>query len=367
MLNPLFIKKKTLLLTLAVTSLLSTTGCSNFSKAFGYTDSVAQDDNYRVTQDALITPLELPPGFQNPNRNMDNQNRQLIGQLNDKLKTDIPSFKVDGLSVNSNLSERWLHIHQANANDIWTRLEKFLNNQGFSLEESRKDIGLMRTQYVARKDIVPKNEMGFLTRVLNSWRAETAQGALDRLTLRLQSDAQGGVDIFFRHSMMIETGDSSGVTTWRSRPYHPEFEAEMMYQALVYLGSSKEFAHKQIETSVKTLENSLDGEFHGLNLLAGKEEAWQHLLSLADRANFTIINADKANGQMTIKLPKNTTQEQSFFTRLFASGEKQLPETLGLRFKTEQGRTEIIPNTLDDQSLTQDQRKQIFQLLGLLP
>jgi outer membrane protein assembly factor BamC len=359
--------RRTLILSIAITGLLTTSGCSNFSKAFGYKDSVAQDDNYRVTQDALVNPLELPPGFQNPSRNMDASNRLLIGQLNDKLKTDIPSFKVAGMRVDSNLSERWLHIDKADANDVWERLQKFLNTQGFAIEEARKDIGLIKTQFLARKEIVPKTEMGFLTRVLNSWRAEMAQGALDRLTLRLQSDAQGGLDVFFRHNMIVEIGDG-GAGNWRSRPYHPEFEAETLYQALVFLGASKDAAQLQLASAVKTMESSLNGEFYGLTFSAGLEETWQHLLSRADRANFSILQADKANGVMQIKLPNSTQTEKGFFARLFSGEPPRLPETIKLSVKTEQGKTDvIIPSGTEEATLTAAQRKEIFQHLGLLP
>lgn len=358
---------RTTLLSLAIASLLATSGCSNFNKAFGYSDSIAQSDNYRVTQDALINPLELPPGFQNPSRNMDANNRVLMGQLNDKLKTDIPSFKVAGMRVDSNLSERWLHIDQADANDIWERLQKFLTTQGFSIEEARKDIGLIKTQFLARKEIVPKTEMSFLTRVLNSWRAETAEGALDRLTLRVQTNSQGGLDIFFRHNMLLETGDG-GAGSWRSRPYHPEFEAEMLYQALVFLGATKESAQLQMATAVKTMESSLNGEFYGLTFSAGMTETWQHLLSRADRANFSILQADQANGVMKVKLPTTTKEtEKGFFSRLFSRDEQALPDSITLKLKSDQGRTDVIPTDIEDQSLTAEQRKQIFQKLGLLP
>ena len=354
------------LLALLIAATLGTTGCSNFSKAFGYGDSVAQTDNYRVTQDALINPLELPPGFQNPSRNMDATNRQLMGQINDKLKNDIPSLRVAGMGVQSNLSERWLHIEKADANDIWDRLQKFLITQGFGIEEARKDIGLIKTQFLARKDVVPKAEMGFLTRVLNAWRAETAQGALDRLTLRVNTDGKGGLDVFFRHNMLIEA-DTTGVGNWRSRPYHPEFEAEMLYQALIYLGANKDQAQTQVASSVKTLESSINGEFYGLTLEAGMEESWQHILSRADRANFSIQTQDRVNGVMTIKMPQQAKAEKGFFANLFSGDDKTLPSSITLKLTpAASGKTDVVPTAIDEQALTAEQRKQLFQQLGLL-
>ncbi|MCL5796318.1 MAG: outer membrane protein assembly factor BamC [Gammaproteobacteria bacterium] len=266
-------------------SVLSLSGCSSLSKSFGAGDTITHQDNYRVTQDALISPLELPPGFQNPNRNMDLSNRQLMGQLNDKImRKDIPSYQVDGLSIRSNLSERWLHVDNVNSDDLWERLQRFLVAQGFTVEESRKDVGLIRTAYVARKEIVPKSEMSFLTRVLNSWREETAKGAMDRLTLRVETDAQGGANVYLRHAMILADFDGD-INNWRLRPYHPVFEAEMLYQSMVFLGASMNNAVAQVAATEKRLELSLDGEFAGLSLKAGIEESWQFILSLADRSH----------------------------------------------------------------------------------
>lgn len=357
--------KKVSLVGMVLLGVVTTSGCSSLSKSFGYDDSVSKEDNYRVTQDALISPLELPPGFQNPNRNMDITNRQLMGSLNDKvLKQDIPSFQVSGMRVQSNLSERWLHIDKADANDVWERLQRFVAAQGFSVEEARKDVGIMRTNFLARKEIVPKAELSMLTRVLNSWRAETAQGALDRLTLRVQTDNRGGLDVFVRHSMVVETGEG-GAGSWRSRPYHPEFEAEMIYQALVFLGSSKDKAVQQVAATEKRLESSLNGEFYGLTLKAGMEESWQHVLSLSDRAGFAIVSSDKANGVMNIKLPSAETAEKGFFSRLFSSDEKVVDQVT-LKFKTQDGQTDVVPTAIDQQPLTAAQRKHIFQRMGVL-
>lgn len=353
--------------TLAVTlmAVLAASGCSNLKKAFGVGDSVAQEDNYRVTQDAMLSPLELPPGFQNPNRNMDASNRVLMGQLNDKIaRQDVPSFRVDGLSVQANMSERWLHVDKADAGDLWERMQRFLTSQGFAIEEARRDIGVIRTAYLPRKEIVPKSEMGFLSRILNAWRDETAKGALDRLTVRLASDGKGGMDIFLRHSMLIENADGD-MTYWRSRPYHPVFESEMLYQALVFLGTSKAQAQSQVAVTEKRLEMSVNGEFQGVTLAAGMEESWQHLLALADRAGFAVVSTDKATHRMTLRLPAASQSERGFFARLFSSSSNDLPEQVVLKFTTKDKVTEIVPSTLDERALSGEQKKRIFQQLGV--
>ncbi|MBD3767041.1 MAG: outer membrane protein assembly factor BamC [Gammaproteobacteria bacterium] len=349
-------------------SVLSLSGCSSLSKSFGSGDAITNKDNYRVTQDALISPLELPPGFQNPNRSMDLSNRQLMGQLNDKImRKDIPTYQVDGLSIRSNLSERWLHVDKVNPDDLWERLQRFLVAQGFTVEESRKDVGLIRTAYVARKEVVPKSEMSFLTRILNSWREETAKGAMDRLTLRVETDKQGGANVYLRHSMIFSDFDGD-INNWRLRPYQPLFEAEMLYQSMVFLGASMNNAVAQVAATEKRLEMSLDGEFAGLSLKAGMEESWQFILSLADRSGFTVLNTDKANGVMTLKLKSDATQEEKgFFSRLFSS-EPEAVNQVSLKFKANSSlkTTDVIVESADNRVLTANERRSIFQRMGAI-
>ncbi len=352
-------------LSLAILSLLAGSGCSSLSKSFGSSDSITQEDNYRVTQDALISPLELPPGFQNPNRNMDANNRQLMGSLNDKTTNkEIPSYRAEGLSIRNNLSERWLHIDKANTDDMWERLQRFLTSQGFAIEESRKDVGMIRTAFLSRREIVPKTEMSFLTRALNSWREETAKGAMDRLTLRVQTDKSGSMDVFVRHSMIIEDADGD-VRYWRSRPYHPEFEAETLYQSMVFLGTTKAAAITQVAASIKTMESSLDNEFAGLTLQASMEESWQYVLSLSDRAGFTVVSTDRANGVMNIKMPLIVQEEKGFFNRLFSS-DKSAGNDVVLKFNSKDKVTDVMASGANGQSLTIEQKKLVFQRMGIL-
>jgi outer membrane protein assembly factor BamC len=283
------------------------------------------------------------------------------------MRKDIPTYQVDGLSIASNLSERWLHVDKVNSDDLWERLQRFLVAQGFSVEESRKDVGLIRTAYVARKEVVPKSEMSFLTRILNSWREETAKGAMDRLTLRVETDKQGGANVYLRHSMILADFDGD-INNWRSRPYHPVFEAEMLYQSMVFLGASMNNAVAQVAATEKRLEMSLDGEFAGLSLKAGMEESWQFILSLADRSGFTVVNTDKANGVMTLKLKSDATQaEKGFFSRLFTSDADEISQ-VALKFKANSTlkTTDVTVETLDNRALSAQERKSIFQRMGAI-
>jgi uncharacterized lipoprotein len=139
----------------------------------------------------------------------------------------------------------------------------------------------------------------------------------------------------------------------------------MLYQALVFLGSSKDSAVKQVAATEKRLETSLNGEFYGLTLKAGMEESWQYMLSLADRAGFTVVSQDRPNGVMVVKLAAKTAEETGFFARLFGSS-NDMVEQVSLKFKANDAQTDVVPTAIDQQALTSEQRKQIFQRMGVL-
>ncbi|HQR82144.1 MAG TPA: hypothetical protein PK283_04460 [Thiotrichales bacterium] len=124
----------------------------------------------------------------------------------------------------------------------------------------------------------------------------------------------------------------------------------------------------QVSATEKRLEMSLDGEFAGLSLKAGMEESWQFILSLADRSGFTVLNTDKANGVMTLKLKSDAVQEEKgFFSRLFSS-ETEAVNQVSLKFKANSSlkTTDVTVESVDNRVLTAKERKSIFQRMGAI-
>ncbi|MCL5796319.1 MAG: outer membrane protein assembly factor BamC, partial [Gammaproteobacteria bacterium] len=103
-------------------------------------------------------------------------------------------------------------------------------------------------------------------------------------------------------------------------------------------------------------------------LKAGIEESWQFILSLADRAGFTILNTDKANGLMTLKLKSDLSKEEKgFFSRLFNS-EAEAVNQVNLRFKANSSlkTTDVTVESAENRTLTAKERKSIFQRMGAI-
>jgi hypothetical protein len=68
---------------------------------------------------------------------------------------------------------------------------------------------------------------------------------------------------------------------------------------------------------------------------------------------------------MNIKMPQTTQGEKSFFSRLFASDKADVSDVV-LKFKAKDKATDVIVSTANDQVLNAEQKKSVFQKMGIL-
>ncbi len=360
------------------TSLLamSLSGCSTIKGMFG------SEGNYRDSEGKVVQNLEMPPNLFNPGRAKSNLSLALAQAEQDTLAEQdsydhIPNFKAEGVSIQSDLSERWLEIESTNSEEVWAGLKRFFESVGFVVAEERKDIGVMKTEYQQRSELVPLNDIGPLTKLLNSWRPELAQGVYDKYITRVETDVTGQkTRVYFSHHMLYspdanearELGDR-----WRIKPYSPVMEAEALYQAMVFFGSSSEKALAQLKISEKMVE-IIDGEeFQGLSLRADLEKSWNYVQAMVYRANWQIDKVRLAERQMWVQVPESAKKEDSFFSSLAfwkSAGKADLPDVIELQLttsETDPTQTILKANSAEDNKpLNAEQRRYVFESLGLL-
>ena len=335
----------------------SLAGCSSLANWYN------GDDDYRKKEAQLAKELEMPPNFIQPQ----SVNPLLTQQVADLSEVEqIPSYQVDGLRVQSNLSERWLEISDQSSKDVWRMLMQFLATEGFSIKEQRLDIGLIETDFLPRKQVAPVElEEGTLSRLFNSWRPELASGIYDRFTLKVEQTDGQTVKVFIRHHMM--QADSSGETgtSWKVRPYDPMIESIALYKTMIFMGATQQGAIEQIE-SAKLYQEIYEGEeFSSVLLAAGRDQAWQYIQSLIYRANWTVESQSPALYQVWVKA--KSAEPKGFFARLFASGEQQLVRIALQPYEKDTAQTEVSLSPVEGQPpLTAEQKQQLFRELGLL-
>jgi outer membrane protein assembly factor BamC len=263
----------------------------------------------------------MPPNLFNPGKAKSNLSLALAQAEQDVLAQQdsydhIPNFKADGLSIQSNLSERWLEIDSMNSEEVWSGLKRFLESAGFTVDDERKDIGVMKTKYLQRSELVPLDDVGPLTKMLNSWRPELAQGVYDKFVARVETDLNANnTRVYFSHHMLYspeanETRDLGD--RWRIKPYSPEMEAQALYQAMVFFGSSSEKALAQLKVTEKMVEIVDGEEFRGLSLRADLEKSWSYVQAMVYRANWQMDKVRIAEHKMWIKVPDSAKKKIHF-------------------------------------------------------
>ncbi|WP_052501356.1 outer membrane protein assembly factor BamC [Thiomicrospira microaerophila] len=339
---------------------VSLVGCSGLSKW------VNGDDDYRLSQSELAKQLETPPNFvlrraADPLLSLD------VATHSAKKIDSLPAIEVDGISLGSNLHQRWLVLEELSADQAWHAVERFLVAQGFKIDQQRPELGLITTQYLARSEVAPtEQELGRISRLLNSWRPELAKGVYDRLSVQLVSE-QDQVLVYFYHHMML-ADSSSDTTRWTLRPYEPMMENLMLYRALLFFGMQQNTALSQIE-STAYYQEVVEGEaFMGLMLNAPISQAWDYLQAMQYRADWQVESSNVRQHELWVKTPKIAAQNQGFFARLF--GRSSQPDLVKLSLSTVEAETSQTRLTLTVQSgetsLKAEQRRQILEALGLL-
>ncbi len=366
---------KTVVLATSVAA-VSLSGCSTVKGLFG------TEGSYREDEGKLVKKLEMPPNLFNPAKAQTEMALALQKAEQDALAEEgkhdhIPNFKADGLSIVSNLSERWIEVESQNSEQVWTSLKRFFVSRGFGVEIERKDIGVMKTDFLARTELAVLDDVGPITRFLNSWRSTQADGIYDRFTARVETDAtKGVVKVYLNHSEMWspDANEAREIDRqWRLRPYTPVMEAQALYETMVFFGSSSEKALAQLKVTEQQIEVIEGTELHGLAFRTSMEQSWTYLQAMIYRAAWTIDNVKASDNEIWTRVPESVRKEDGLLDSLAFwrdSGKKALPEVVKLKLTPSEADKEKIILTVSAPEgvapLNEGQRKYIFKSLGLL-
>ncbi|BCN93630.1 hypothetical protein THMIRHAM_14150 [Thiomicrorhabdus immobilis] len=366
---------KTFVLTTSLAT-LSLSGCSTISNMFG------SDGSYRDSEGKLVKTLEMPPNLFNPAKPQTEMSLALKKAEQDALAEQdtydyIPNFKAKGLAIKNNLSERWMEIESTNSEQVWSSLKRFFISTGFAIAEERKDIGVMKTDYQARTELVPLDDVGPITKLLNSWRPELADGVYDKYTARVETDpASGVVRVYINHSELYspDANEAREINRqWRIKPYNPVMEAQALYQAMVFFGSSSEKALAQLKVTEQMVEVVEGEELEGLAFRASMDKSWSYLQAMIYRASWSIDKVKASHNELWVQVPKSVKEDDSFLSSLAFwrdSGKKALPDLLKLKLTQSEKETEKVILTVSapegSSPLNEKQRRYVFESLGLL-
>ncbi len=369
------LSKKIVFVSATVTT-FGLSGCSVFQNSEN-----TYQNNYRDTETEIVQTLEMPPNLFNPGK-AKSQIAETLAQLEQDKKSEqdskdtIPTFQAEGLAIKSNLSERWLEIETVNSEQVWQNVTRFLHNLGFSIAEERKDIGVLKTEYLKRTELVPLDDVGLITKLLNSWRPELAEGIFDKFVVRVETDENASVTrIYFSHHMLYSpevNEELSGTERWKIKPYRPEMEAQALYQAMVFFGSSSDKALAQLKVTEQMVELVEGEEFSHLVLRTSLDKGWSYLQAMIYRADWKVVQSDPAHYSLWVEVPESVKQEKSFLSTLAfwkESEQQDLPDIVQLQLKSSDDDSNIMLTVRSPEGVTPldgAQRRYIFENLGLL-
>lgn len=367
------------------------TGCSSTPSSQKNADSVLDydaDTSYRDTEKSLSKDLAVPPNLFKPSKKQDEFDVAIsnAGTLEEKYRY-IPTYRADHLAVKSNLSERWLEIKGMSSEKVWEGVQSFLVSLGMPIQEARKDTGFIRTEFVPRKELVPLDDQGPLTKLLNSWRPELADGIYDRLIAQVEYDADKDVTRLYFHHYMVsdpsvaDSEDSAVVVDsgWKVKPYNPLIEAEALYQSMIFFGASQGESLKAIQITENEINADQEDLNNGLKVNASPAETWSYLKAMLYRSGWFYEHIKPATKEVWVIVPDSARKENSFgsklaFWRSDDDAEKYIPKRVKFTIETlneqtpdrSSGSLLRVETAESSEPLTSEKCRYIFESLGLL-
>lgn len=355
------------LLILLVSALLG--GCSWFG---------ATDKKGRYGQDALGRDLEIPPDLTAPEYDQAYEVPGREGTVTATatamaesgaqgaaLSTVVPNYQ--NLVVHHDGVRRWLELNITPEN-LWPKLQGFWVAQDMVLQLNKPQLGVMETEWMEELNAPKKS---FLSRIFGT--AFNTQSGKDRLNLfriRIERLEEGTTGVYLTHRALEKYLVNDEELHWKSIPYDPELEAQMLRRLIVYLGRGEDEARQllaQPETqAVKTTLTEVDGR-KVLEVEDGYNRTWRRVGIALDHIGMLIEDRNRAQGIYYVTYTGKERQDKpGFFERVFGVGEGPVP--LNRKFQIHvsdegNGRVEISAQNEDGEPLKPEAAEQIVTSL----
>ena len=238
--------------------------------------------------------------------------------------------EIDNARIERSGDQRWLVV-EMKPEEIWSRLRDFWIGQGFVLRTEEPDIGLMETEWAARRTPLPA---GVIKRALLQI-DEAFYGVTfrDRYRTRIERGVETDTtDVYISHrgARQEVVGDETptaqreglGERVWQPLPSDPGLEVEMLSRLMVFLGLDRDRADAIVAASAPPdprarLVREDDGPA-ALVLGEGFSPAWRRTGLALDRAGFTVEDRDRSRGLFFVRYAdlEDGAQRKGWLSRL---------------------------------------------------
>jgi outer membrane protein assembly factor BamC len=322
-------------------------GCSAFDALSG--------DDYRKSDS--LPPLEVPPDLTTPDWS---QRMSVPGETPTRASTEAaphdqgpqsqgaqqavvaPQFK--DLKVRRDGNVRWLQV-QASPEALWPRLQQFWREQEIPVLKEDPTLGFMETDWYDSPSGLPRTGLkGALSRVSRFF---GGPGVRNRYRLRLERDSDHTTDIYITVQHAEQVGDEFNdeqTPGWQLLPADPELEAEILAKLMVFLGTAKELAEREVAT-VRNLQPNMElARRDGQPTLIVKDafsKVWRVTGVALDRAGLYVEQQDRDKGTYYFTYTDDQTKRPSLLQSLFGGSDLEVDKRYEVHLSQEGEKTLI--------------------------
>lgn len=327
-------------------SLCLLAGCSAFDALSG--DDYANSDS--------LPPLEVPPDLTTPDWN---QKMAVPGETPTRAGAEAPSQgqgaqqalvapQFQDVKVRREGNVRWLEV-QASPEALWPRLQQFWRQQEIPVLKEDPTLGFMETDWYDRPSGLPRTGLqGALSRVSRFF---GGSGVRDRYRLRLERDSDDTTDVYITVQHAEQVGDEFNdeqTPSWQLVPADPDLEAEILTKLMVFLGTSKELAEREVATVRAVQPNVELARRDGQPTLIVEDtfsKVWRVTGVALDRAGLYVEQQDRDQGIYYFTYTEDQTKRPSLLQSLFSGSDLEVDERYEVHLREEGDETLITAHS----------------------
>lgn len=291
------------------------------------------------SENKRIVSLEIPPDLNDP-RNGDlytlpagvtaapDATRATAQNSQNRVLADVKNAHIERRGT-----QRWLVIEDKKAEEIWPLLRAFWQEAGFTIYSEEPRAGLMETDWAENRAKLPNQGLRRLFDAVGIGGIYTTSER-DKFNIRMERNAQGGVDIFFTHRGLEEVYDSKtkDTTVWQPRANDPNLEAAFLARFMQYIGVDDAAVQQQLKAKADDAAGTdfAKRESSSVLVYGQAERNINRIASALDRTGLTVQQFVSERGMFVVRpapaasdaVRQAAAQEakQGWWGRLFGGG-----------------------------------------------
>lgn len=347
---------------------LSLGGCSSSSNSNKKKDKKTDRRDIKYYAEKTVSSLKIPPDLTKPN----SQNAFKLSEYAPNIANNPVNFsatdKIDEVSPNvltvpSNIvvkksgDRRWLVVDKK-PEKVWELARSFLKSNGFAIEKSNKEVGIMETNFLENHPEIPDQSLGLIRSLLRkAIKTKYTLPVADKYRIRIEPVTGGEKSTVYlslssMEEVLTDVGGDQENTIWQSRPKDTTLETEMLYRLMVFLGGDHAVARDKIlqakeEKNVAVKQVPSVNGYTKLVFSLNQYDTWDNVGWALDQLSVEVDDKDVKEGSFYINTAR--TKDRGILSRIF--GDIAIKKSFQILVRqVRSGVTEVYFNDLSEEN-----------------